>query len=113
AITATATKRRTLAEIPSRATICVMARVKTEKLTIRPAITPSGRSLPPATDELNTTGTTGRIQGEKTVASPATNATTTKSSILCPFEQDALGDSLSDKYSIEPRVYRSVTASLR
>ena len=44
------------------------------KLATKPAITPNGRAFPPATPPESTTGSTGRMHGERIVITPERNA---------------------------------------
>ena len=59
--------------IPIARTIVVKKRVNKVKLRAKPITTPNGLRFPPPIELLNTTGKTGRIQGESIVTTPAKN----------------------------------------
>src|ERR1035437_2491318 len=62
--------------------IWTLARVKNEKLAMRPAITRYGRRRSPSAPVASTIGRIGSTHGDTAVTSPATNATTISRSIV-------------------------------
>lgn len=67
--------------MPVALTIVDKKRVKKVKLPINPVITPSGRFFPPLREPDKTTGSTGRMQGDKIVTNPAIKAKNISKSI--------------------------------
>ena len=66
--------RRESGGMPKVLTNKLKKRVKKVKLRIKPATTPKGLFLPPVKEPVNTTGSIGKIQGERIVTIPAKNA---------------------------------------
>ncbi len=84
AMTAMATSRSAELGRWSAEMTWTLASVKNEKLAIRPTITRYGRRRSPSAPVASTTGRIGRTHGDTAVTRPATNATSTSSSMGLP-----------------------------